>query len=85
VSRLLRKLARLSYGCLRVPAEALVRATVAQPLFARHSHAFHLHIGVSQSVEEGFASHVWLKCGGPVLVGGTNTGYVPLLAWGAGI
>ena len=63
----------------------LVRALAAQRLFARHGHASNLHIGVAQSVEEGLAAHAWLECRGAILVGGTNTEYVPLLARSAGI
>ena len=58
----------------------LVRALAAQRLFARHGHASNLHIGVAPSVEEGLAAHAWLEYRGAILVGGTNTEYVSLLA-----
>jgi transglutaminase superfamily protein len=63
----------------------LVRAMAAQRLFARHGHASHLHIGVAQSVEEGFVAHAWLECYGAVLVSRSNTQYVSVLARSAGI
>ena len=75
----------LAAAALVPKSTCLVRALAAQRLFARHGHASHLHIGVAQSVEEGFAAHAWLEYRGAVLVGRMNTEYVPLLAGSAGI
>ena len=76
---------RLTWAVLAAAAvvpksTCLVRALAAQRLFARYGHASNLHIGVAHSVEEGLAAHAWLEYRGAILVGGTNTEYVPLLA-----
>ena len=81
---------RLTWAVLAAAAvvpdsTCLVRALAAQRLFARHGHASNLHIGVAPSVEEGLAAHAWLECRGAILVGGSNTRYVPLLARSSGI
>jgi hypothetical protein len=89
VIRLLHKFARLNYGGVPGLAEAMVPTLSARRLFARNGHCWHRHIGVAQSIEQGFAAHVGLQPVGGVLVdrkntGRTNTGRT-LLAWSAGI
>jgi len=81
---------RLTWAILAAAAvvpesTCLVRALAAQRLFARHGHAAHLHIGVAQSVEEGFAAHAWLEYRGAVLIGRTHNEFVPLLTRRAGV
>ena len=62
-------------------SSCLVRAMAAQRLFARHGHASDLHIGVAQSVEEGFAAHAWLDLGGEPVIGRMPPGrYTPILS-----
>jgi hypothetical protein len=62
-------------------SSCLVRAMAAQRLFARHGHASDLHIGVAQSVEEGFLAHAWLDLGGEPVIGRMPAGrYTPILS-----
>src|SRR5450432_3329331 len=62
-------------------SSCLVRAMAAQRLFARHGHSSDLHIGVAQSVEEGFAAHAWLNLGGEPVIGRMPPGrYTPILS-----
>jgi hypothetical protein len=77
---------RLTWAVLTAAAvvpksSCLVRAMAAQRLFARHGHASDLHIGVAQSVEEGFAAHAWLDLGGKPVIGRTPPGrFTPILS-----
>jgi hypothetical protein len=60
-------------------ATCLVRALATQRLLARHGHASELRIGVAKAAQ--FQAHAWVECGGAVVVGGSDTAYVPIVHW----
>jgi hypothetical protein len=64
----------------RVPGSTcLVRALVAQGLFARHGYASQLRLGVARGPGRVFEAHAWLERDGQVLVGGpVDARYVPM-------